>query len=491
MMTCAARVADSPTGGLVFSSHPLIDGELFDVCIQSFTAHWAGSLALGVTPSPPAKYQSFASLPEPYWYIQGNSLMYCGEVLKPHYCSSIEWLRPGNRLGVKRCADSSLHFYIDGVDQGIGAFNVPKGRRDRRMQTKRRHGQKYRGWRNDFGNSRSGGEDLLEVDSARFPWQVHYPNWNVIFQPVALQFHECHGRNVQISESRLAAKRVSSYNQGVVLAARGLPRGVVFQIKSRYGVNLDTLGLGSTVGVMVDSDNQLRITINGRDQGVAATNISANVNLPLVDLYGACDQACIVTESSRTPLSPCAALEHVWSDSREKGNLEVREKPGTLRTKSDKMNENIQCSSQNSPTTASLPPPATLILEVIICCQIPTYCPPNSTKIEINKTLASKNNNNQSTLTITTTTIDTSTLTTTKIMPSTRLMTSLMTNNYNNNNNNNNNSSTSSSNYKNNIWNDNYISENYDFINKKSPNDSNNFHSRDGQLPTRAWQSRQ
>lgn len=55
--------------------------------------------------------------------------MYCGEVLKPHYCSSIEWLRPGNRLGVKRCADSSLHFYIDGVDQGIGAFNVPKVRR--------------------------------------------------------------------------------------------------------------------------------------------------------------------------------------------------------------------------------------------------------------------------------------------------------------------------------------------------------------------------
>lgn len=74
MMTCAARVADSPTGGLVFSSHPLIDGELFDVCIQSFTAHWAGSLALGVTPSPPAKYQSFASLPEPYWYIQGKQI---------------------------------------------------------------------------------------------------------------------------------------------------------------------------------------------------------------------------------------------------------------------------------------------------------------------------------------------------------------------------------------------------------------------------------
>lgn len=44
------------------------------------------------------------------------------------------------------------------------------------------------------------------------------------------QFHDCHGRNVQLSESRLAAKRVSSYNQGLVLGTRPLARGAIFQV---------------------------------------------------------------------------------------------------------------------------------------------------------------------------------------------------------------------------------------------------------------------
>uniref|UniRef100_A0A0A9ZGY0 Neuralized-like protein 4 n=3 Tax=Lygus hesperus TaxID=30085 RepID=A0A0A9ZGY0_LYGHE len=432
----AVRTGDSPSGGIVFSSSPLVDGELFDVCIDSYTGHWAGSLAMGVTPTPPGKYQGFSSLQEPYWYIQGNSLMYCGEVLKPHYCSSIEWLRPGNRLGVKRCADSSIHFYIDGVDQGVAAFNVPKKiyavvdlygpisgvklvsksgasstSGDAPLAVLEIESPCDKATEEETEDPKKPTEDMdKSIEDGEMISEIHE------LEPVSLIFHECHGRNVQISESRLAAKRVSSYNQGLVLAARGLSRGSLFQIKieslnsrwvsslsigvttepeastslpvtalglkkdtwvvsgdsvfhnghkikSRYGVNLDTSGLGSTVGVMVDGDNQLHVVVNGRDQGVAATNISPSVSLPLVDLYGACDQVCIVTETSRTPQSPCGISEHVWSDCREKGNLEIREKPGTLRTKSDKMNENIQCSSQSSPTTASVPPPASLILE--------------------------------------------------------------------------------------------------------------------------------
>ena len=33
----------------------------------------------------------------------------------------------GDRVGVQRRADSSLHFYINGADLGVAAFDVPAG----------------------------------------------------------------------------------------------------------------------------------------------------------------------------------------------------------------------------------------------------------------------------------------------------------------------------------------------------------------------------
>lgn len=47
---------------------------------------------------------------------------------------------------------------------------------------------------------------------------------------IIFEFHENHGRNVQLGEGRRAAKRTASYNQGVVISSKPLPRDQLFQV---------------------------------------------------------------------------------------------------------------------------------------------------------------------------------------------------------------------------------------------------------------------
>jgi len=49
--------------------------------------------------------------------------------------------------------------------------------------------------------------------------------------PIILEFHENHGRNVQLGEGRRTAKRTASYNQGVVISSKPLPREELFQVR--------------------------------------------------------------------------------------------------------------------------------------------------------------------------------------------------------------------------------------------------------------------
>lgn len=52
---------------------------------------------------------------------------------------------------------------------------------------------------------------------------------------------------------------------------------------------MDALGIGHTVGVMIDCENQLRLYVDDVDQGIAASNITGPCRV-FVDLYGQCDQ---------------------------------------------------------------------------------------------------------------------------------------------------------------------------------------------------------
>ncbi|XP_029862622.1 LOW QUALITY PROTEIN: neuralized-like protein 4 [Aquila chrysaetos chrysaetos] len=296
----AARVAGY-CHGLVFSRSHLRPGELFEVRIEALDERWAGSVRLGLTalppgqgpPGPPALPATLLDLPAPpTWVVAGAEVRRNGTLTRHNYGVSLDRLAVGNRLGVRRGPDDTMHILVDGEDMGPAATGVAKG------------------------------------------------------PPT---FLGCHGKNILLSNGNRTATRVSSYNQGLVLVGQPLPPGRLFQVQidalnpqwssslalgvtgappgrgplpacaaglkrsawllqrrsvfhnarkicENYGPNLDALPAGTLLGLLVDGGGALHLYVNGCDQGVAAGGVPAPCYV-LLDLYGQCQQVTIVSET--------------------------------------------------------------------------------------------------------------------------------------------------------------------------------------------------
>ncbi|GAB0201214.1 neuralized-like protein 4 [Grus japonensis] len=244
----AARVAGY-CHGLVFSRSHLRPGELFEVRIEALDERWAGSVRLGLTalppgqgpPGPPALPPTLLDLPAPpTWVVAGAEVRRNGALTRHNYGVSLDRLAVGNRLGVRRGPDDTMHILVDGEDMGPAATGVAKG------------------------------------------------------PPT---FLGCHGKNILLSNGNRTATRVSSYNQGLVVVGQPLPPGRLFQICENYGPNLDSLPAGTLLGLLVDGGGRLHLYVNGCDQGVAAGGVPAPCYV-LLDLYGQCQQVTIVSEAA-------------------------------------------------------------------------------------------------------------------------------------------------------------------------------------------------
>lgn len=97
-------------------------------------------------------------------------------------------------------------------------------------------------------------------------------------------------------------------------------------VLEEYGQDLDQLGEGDRVGVERTAAGELRLWVNGRDCGVAATGLPARV-WAVVDLYGKCTQITVLppepgfsppTPIPTPPLEPSAPTED--STLAEQGN---------------------------------------------------------------------------------------------------------------------------------------------------------------------------
>uniref|UniRef100_A0A8B9PAZ3 NHR domain-containing protein n=1 Tax=Apteryx owenii TaxID=8824 RepID=A0A8B9PAZ3_APTOW len=222
----------------------------------------------------------------------------------------------GNRVGVKRCADDSMHILVDGEDMGPAATGVAKvGPAWSLDPSRRAMGQPLTpSWgRGSRGAAlepphRAGGAEPA---------------------PAPMTFLETHGKNILLSNGNLTATRVASYNQGIVVVGQPLPPGHLFQVHTdflnpqwssrgglggwgrafprpwghqpasppprrpqiceNYGPNLDTVPAGTVLGLLVDAGACLHLFVNGLDQGVAAGDIPAPCYV-LLDLYGQCEQ---------------------------------------------------------------------------------------------------------------------------------------------------------------------------------------------------------
>ncbi|XP_046742176.1 neuralized-like protein 4 [Diprion similis] len=376
------------SNAILISECPLESNEVFEISIQEVAQEWCGSLRIGVMTNNNGNWftsmnlvPGMTSIPEDSWYLIGNQVRHKGYVLSSNYCPSLDWLRVDDKIGVKRTHEGNLKFYINGEDMGVAATNIPEAvyvvmelfgstlgicatsSKQQNIVISPNASLRLQDslellldpmppiMRNDAGMDTSidVSEGKLLNEMVLTPTQpittsTGDPNWNY-------EFHENRGRNIEL-EKKTTARRVASYNQGVVMSHRPLVKGKPFQVKveklndrwvsgmlcgvtcispdkvsfpltalgfkkhswimcgdwishngvkviTRYGMNLENLQVGSIVSLLIDEDSRLHLYINGSDQGIAATDLPPYV-YAVIDLYGQCEQVSIVGPISET-----------------------------------------------------------------------------------------------------------------------------------------------------------------------------------------------
>uniref|UniRef100_A0A8C7DFP7 Neuralized-like protein 4 n=1 Tax=Oncorhynchus kisutch TaxID=8019 RepID=A0A8C7DFP7_ONCKI len=348
---CQAVRVGGYAHGIVFSAKELKTDELFEVKIDEVDNQWSGSLHMGLTSLAPPELPSCPmsglspSLTQlrakVTWLLAGSEVRRNGVLQRQNYGASLDRLTVGNRVGVKRCSDDTMHVLIDGEDMGTAATAVAKN---------------VYAVLDLYGRvtavSIVSSSVLEDAESIKAPSlssdscsdgeeDMGWETKGSLVPNTIMAFLENHGKNIQLSNQNLTAARVSSYNQGLLVTAQPLPRQQLFQVIDRlnpswtsslslgvighspdrlnfpstacclkrsawllqrdsvfhnslkicenYGPNLDTCPEGTVLGLLVDGNSCLHLHVNGMDQGVAAQDIPTPC-YPLIDLYGQCEQ---------------------------------------------------------------------------------------------------------------------------------------------------------------------------------------------------------
>ena len=186
-----------------------------------------------------------------YW-IQDSHVKYNNRIFRTNYSTSLDRLTNGDKVGIKRSAEGCLRFSINGEDFGVAAASLPKkilpvvelfGSTLSVTVTSVSHHTAIYGSPNQDSphHSRILGmtshlQDSLEVVpehnekvepsadvSLRQQQQQHQESTtDQLAKP--LEFHDNHGRNVQLKNRNRSAIRTDSYNQGLSVTNRPLAR---------------------------------------------------------------------------------------------------------------------------------------------------------------------------------------------------------------------------------------------------------------------------
>lgn len=137
---------------IVIANRALRDGEMFEVTIDKMVDRWTGAIEagvylkiklifffffayqntrkyfVGVTLIRPDELEfpsTMTDIDHDTWMLSGSNVMRDGVILRNNYACDLDKLVEGNRIGMMRCSDSSLHYYLDGIDQGPACTGVP------------------------------------------------------------------------------------------------------------------------------------------------------------------------------------------------------------------------------------------------------------------------------------------------------------------------------------------------------------------------------
>ncbi|KAM6389919.1 LOW QUALITY PROTEIN: neuralized-like protein 4, partial [Rhynochetos jubatus] len=360
------RPLDEFNNGVVLTNRPLRDGEMFEIRIDKLVDKWSGSIEIGVTAHNPNSLEypaTMTNLRSGTIMMSGCGILTNGKGTRREYCEfSLDELQEGDHIGLTRKANNALHFYINGVDQGVAttltpavvygvvdlygmAVKVTIVHNHNHSDRLRRHNAILRALSPEGGTRRPPASPQPPLPPAGPP-----PPPRLLFHP------NCGQKAAVVNEGRTALRphATDDFNHGVVLSARALRDNELFQVRidkmvdkwagsieigvtthnpahlqlpstmtnlrsgtwmmtgngvmhngttvlDEYGHNLDRLKAGDTVGVVRRDDGTLHFFVNGAAQGPAAWNVPPNV-YAVVDLYGQAAQATIVEDGEVTPL---------------------------------------------------------------------------------------------------------------------------------------------------------------------------------------------
>ncbi|KAM5214872.1 neuralized-like protein 4 isoform 3-T3 [Hipposideros larvatus] len=352
------RPLDEFNNGVVMTNRPLRDNEMFEIRIDKLVDKWSGSIEIGVTTHNPNNLEypaTMTNLQSGTIMMSGCGILTNGKGTRREYCEfSLDELQEGDHIGLTRKSNSALHFFINGIDQGVATPLTPPvvyGVVDLYgMAVKvtivhnNNHSDRLR--RNNA---------ILRALSPEGALRRAVPATQA--EPERLLFHPNCGQKAAITHEGRTALRphaTDDFNHGVVLSSRALRDGEVFQVRidkmvdkwagsieigvtthnpaylqlpstmtnlrsgtwmmtgngvmhngttilDEYGHNLDRLKAGDTVGVVRREDGTLHFFVNGMTQGPAAWNVPPGV-YAVVDLYGQAAQATIVDDVEVPPV---------------------------------------------------------------------------------------------------------------------------------------------------------------------------------------------
>lgn len=338
------NASDDFNNGVVLTARPLKTGEFFEVRLDKVVTKWAGSIEIGVTTHSPIELEfpfTMTNVRSGTWMMTGSGIMHNGTIIQEQYGINLDRLQVGDRVGLVRKENGQLHFFVNGVDQGSAANNVP---------------EKVFGVVDLYGQAV--GVSIIDLYDYASPDTINSSLSNATLYS-DLRFHHVHGKNARIVNNGLTALRprpLAEFNDSIVFSNRPLKDGEIFEIildsivdrwsgsielgvtavrpddielpstatdltkdtwmlsgssimingkttRNNYPCDLDTLSSGVRLGVMRSADKSLEFFKDGVSQGSACVVPHSNI-YAVVDLYGQCARVSI---PCATPVAPLAS----------------------------------------------------------------------------------------------------------------------------------------------------------------------------------------
>ncbi|XP_061511101.1 neuralized-like protein 4 [Anopheles gambiae] len=346
------NASDDFNNGVVLTRRPLRPNELFQVRLERVVTKWAGSIEMGVTTHSPTELDfpfTMTNVRTGTWMMTGNGVMHNGMTVIEQYGQNLDRLQVGDRVGVVRKDDGTLHFWVNGIDQGPAATGVP---------------EKVYGVIDLYGQAAQA--SIVDTSECGTPDTGNSTISNTTLFPSAeprMRFNTCvHGRNAHIINGGLTAcrpKALAEFNDAIVFSSRPLRQRELFEIaldtvvdrwngsieigvtamrpdelslpstatdlehdtimvsgttlllngctvRSDLPFDLDALGQGSRVGVMRNGD-AIHFLVNGIDLGAFYDSKAPNL-YAVVDLYGQCAQVSITAPTHAPGAGACAGV---------------------------------------------------------------------------------------------------------------------------------------------------------------------------------------